>query len=94
MKVRSEQKADKELPEWQSHLMVEMPEAGLTFDFRGHLDKKGISVVGETIVHDEKRSKWLIFSVSVPNISEMVLEFFEKGFRGNIRGIDARDKKP
>ena len=94
MKVSSKHSADDELPGWQSHLMVELPEAGLTFDFRGHLGQKGISVVGQTIVHDEKRSKWLIFSVSVPNISDLVLEFFEKGFRGNIMGIDAREKKP
>ncbi len=93
MKIRSEQSADEDLPGWQSHLMVEMPEAGLTFDFRSHLNQKGISVIGQTIVHDEKKSKWLIFSVSVPNISDLVLEFFEKGFRGNIRGIDAREKK-
>ncbi|MBM3299580.1 MAG: hypothetical protein FJY85_06480 [Deltaproteobacteria bacterium] len=93
MKVSSKHVTDKDLPEWQSHLMVEMPEAGLTFDFRGYFNVKGISLMGETIVHDEKRSKWLIFSVSVPNIGQFMLDLIEKGFTGNIRGIDAKDKK-
>lgn len=81
---------DMSLPQHLSHILVQVPENGFGFDVREHLSRRGVTVETEASSVDDDGHEWLVISVSVPDVSQLVLEFVEKGLSSNIQGINAK----
>ena len=78
------------LSEGLSHILIEIPESGLKFNPRAYLEEKGTSVEKQVICTDHDGHKWLIVSLTMSDISKLILELIEKGLSGNIRGINLK----
>jgi hypothetical protein len=78
------------LPGAASHLLVEMAGKNLLGALRHYLHQHGIAIQGETTLEDDQGRNWLVLSIPQADISQLVLELIEKGFSGNIQGINAR----
>ena len=73
-----------------SHLLVGMAEEDSREGLVNYLQSRNISVEEELTIQDDQGRDWLVLSVSLPDISQLVLELIEKGFSSNIKGINAR----
>jgi hypothetical protein len=73
-----------------SHLLVGTPEKDSREGLLHYLQSKNIPVEEELTIQDDQGRDWLVLSVSLPDISHLVLELIEKGFNSNIKGINAR----
>jgi hypothetical protein len=73
-----------------SHLLVGMAEEDSRGELLHYLQSRNISVEEESTIQDDQGRDWLVLSVSLPDISQLVLELIEKGFSSNIKGINAR----
>jgi hypothetical protein len=73
-----------------SHLLVEMGDNNLPGGLRYFFHQKGITIEEETTLNDEQGRTWIVLSIPLADISQLVLELIEKGFSGNIQGINAR----
>jgi hypothetical protein len=73
-----------------SHLLVELVEIKLSGALRSYLRERGIPIREETTLEDDQGRTWLVLSIPLADISQLVLELIEKGFSGNIQGINAR----
>jgi hypothetical protein len=78
------------LPGEASHLLLEIGGNKLPGALRSYLRERGIAVQQETTLEDDQGRNWLVLSISLADISQLVLELIEKGFSGNIQGINAR----
>jgi hypothetical protein len=78
------------LPEGLSHILVEIPYGGLKFDPKAYLEAKGVAVESRKIITDDNGNRWLIVSVNMVDIRKLILELYEKGLSGNIRGINLK----
>jgi len=78
------------LPGEVSHLLVEMGGKKLPGTLRSYLHERGFAVQQETTLEDDQGRIWLVLSIHEADISQLVLELIEKGFSGNIQGINAR----
>jgi hypothetical protein len=76
-----------------SHLLVEMAGDNLPGALRSYLHLQGIAVQDEKTLSDEQGRSWLVLSIPRSDISQLVLELIEKGFSGNIQGINARSNR-
>lgn len=90
MKPPPKSPLDINLPQSLSHIRVQVPENGFGFDVREYLSHRGITVETEasSTCHDGR--EWLIVSVLVPDVTQLVLELVEKGLSSNIQGINAK----
>ena len=73
-----------------SHLLVELVGENLPGMLRHYLHQRGIAIHDERTLQDDQGRSWLVLSISLADISQLVLELLEKGFSGNIQGINAR----
>jgi hypothetical protein len=73
-----------------SHLLVELGDKNIPGGLRYFLHQKGIAIEEETTLNDEQGRSWIVLSLPLADISQLVLELIEKGFSGNIQGINAR----
>ena len=73
-----------------SHLLVEMVGGNLPGALRYYLHQRGIAIHDERTLEDDQGRHWLVLSIPLADISQLVLELIEKGFSGNIQGINAR----
>ena len=73
-----------------SHLLVGMAEKDSREGLLKFLQARNISVEEELTIQDDQGRDWLVLSVSLTDISQLVLELIEKGFSSNIKGINAR----
>lgn len=80
---------DTSLPQDLSHIRVQVPENGFGFDVEEYLRRRGVTVETEASSIDNDGREWLIVSVSVPDVTQLVLELVEKGLSSNIQGINA-----
>ncbi|MBI5583035.1 MAG: hypothetical protein HY892_04365 [Deltaproteobacteria bacterium] len=90
MNASIKDQAEAKLAGTTSHLLVERGDKNLPGGLRNHLRQKGIAVEGETTLDDEQGRTWIVLSIPLADISQLVLELIEKGFSGNIQGINAR----
>ena len=75
-----------------SHLLVEDPGEGDTrLTVRRYLERKDIPIAKESILLDDQKRKWVVFALSLPDISQLILELIEKGIGTNIQGINAKN---
>lgn len=81
---------DTNLPQDLSHIRVQIPENGFSFDVGEYLSRRGVTIETEASSIDDNGREWLIVSVSVPDVTQLVLELVEKGLSGNIQGINAK----
>lgn len=74
-----------------SHLLIErLGEGDTGLTIRQYLDQRKVPVVKELTLLDDQGRNWLVYSISLPDISQMVLELIEKGMGTNIQGINAK----
>lgn len=78
------------LSEGLSHILIEIPEGGLKFDPQAYLEEKGTPVEKQVVCTDHEGHRWLIVSLTMSDISKLILELIEKGLSGNIRGINLK----
>lgn len=90
MKASIRDQVEATLPGEVSHLLVEMVEKKMSGALRTYLHGRGINVQQETTLEDDQGRDWLVLSIPQADISQLVLELIEKGFSGNIQGINAR----
>lgn len=76
-----------------SHLLLEVGGNNPPGDLRYYLHQQGIAIQDEKTLLDEQGRNWLVFSIPRNDISQLVLELVEKGFSGNIQGINARTNR-
>lgn len=76
-----------------SHLLVEMGGDDLPGALRAYFHRQGITIEDERTLQDEQGRNWLVLSIPRRDISQLVLELIEKGFSGNIQGINARSHR-
>lgn len=76
-----------------SHLLLEMGGENPPGALRYYLHQQGIAVQDEKTLQDEQGRIWLVLSIPRNDISQLVLELIEKGFSGNIQGINARTNR-
>lgn len=81
---------DTNLPQDLSHIRVQVPQKGFGFDVGEYLSRKGVTIETESTSIDHDGREWLTVSVSVPDVTQLVLELVEKGLSGNIQGINAK----
>jgi hypothetical protein len=95
MKPPKKAHLDMNLSQGLSHIRVQVPENGFGFDVREYLSRRGVTIETETSSIDDNGREWLIVSVSVPDVTQLVLELVEKGLSSNIQGINAKkDVRP
>jgi hypothetical protein len=90
MKLTNHMKDIRTLPQDMSHILIEEPAGGFSFDPREYLSQRGVRVEEEALSSDAKGRNWLILSIRSADISQLVLELIEKGLSGNIQGINAK----
>jgi hypothetical protein len=74
-----------------SHLLVEeLGEGDTRLTVRRYLGQSRIPIVKESTLVDDQKRNWFVFSISLPDISQLILELIEKGIGTNIQGINAR----
>lgn len=78
------------LPEGFSHILIEIPFGGLRFDPEAYLEAQGVAVESRNMVTDDNGNHWLIVSVNKGDVRKLILELYEKGLSGNIRGINLK----
>lgn len=74
-----------------SHLLIERlgkRETGLAI--RQYLRQRKVPVAKEWSLLDDQGRNWFVFSISLPDISQLVLELIEKGIGTNIKGINPK----
>lgn len=75
-----------------SQIMVEMSRPGLSDEIRGYLKQKGLTVGEESSSVDAKGRQWLVLSVRLDDVSQLVLELLARGLGDNIQGINAKTR--
>lgn len=75
-----------------SQIMVEMSRPGLSDEIRSYLGQKGLTVGEESSSVDARGRKWLVLSVRLEDVSQLVLELLAKGLGDNIQGINAKTR--
>jgi len=73
-----------------SHLFVELTDENTRGTILAHLARQGLTITAEQTRKDDEGGIWLILSVALPDVSQIVWNLIESGLSVNVQGINAK----